>query len=70
MYIQESHRHKGLGAQILNHSINLARVLGYEKIRLDTVTKWHQPSNFTERKDSLKSMLIPSIQGLMSSFLN
>lgn len=39
MFIQECHRHKGLGKQLLNQSINLARELGYEKIRLDTVAK-------------------------------
>jgi len=39
MYIQSDHRHKGLGEQLLNHSINLARDLGYERIRLDTVEK-------------------------------
>jgi len=39
MYIQEDHRHQGLGEQLLNLAIYLARTLGYEKIRLDTVTK-------------------------------
>jgi putative acetyltransferase len=39
MFIQECHRHKGLGEQLLTQSINLARDLGYKKIRLDTVAK-------------------------------
>jgi len=54
MYIQEDHRHKGLGEQLLNQSINLARDLGYEKIRLDTVStmvsaiKLYRAKGFTE----------------------
>ena len=38
MYIQKSHRNKGLGEQLLNQSINLAKDLKYKKIRLDTVS--------------------------------
>lgn len=37
MYIQESHRHKGLGEQLLDLAIDLSRELDYKKIRLDTI---------------------------------
>jgi ribosomal protein S18 acetylase RimI-like enzyme len=37
MYIREHHRGKGLGQQLLDHALGLARELKYEKIRLDTL---------------------------------
>jgi putative acetyltransferase len=38
MYIREAHRGQGLGGQLLHLSIDLARELNYEKIRLDTIS--------------------------------
>jgi ribosomal protein S18 acetylase RimI-like enzyme len=37
MYIKPAQRHKGLGAQLLEEAVNLAKELGYKKIRLDTM---------------------------------
>ena len=37
MYIKREHRNKGLGARLLDLAIELAKELGYKKIRLDTV---------------------------------
>jgi GNAT superfamily N-acetyltransferase len=37
MFIQESHRDKGLGGELLRRAIQLSKDLGYEKIRLDTL---------------------------------
>ncbi|MEI6455677.1 MAG: GNAT family N-acetyltransferase [bacterium] len=38
MYIREAHRGQGLGERLLYLSIDLARELNYEKIRLDTIS--------------------------------
>jgi putative acetyltransferase len=37
MFIKESHRNKGLGKELIRKAIELAKDLGYEKIRLDTL---------------------------------
>ena len=54
MYIQPEHRGKGLGKQLLNKLIDLARKLQYERIWLDTLesletaTHLYRSSGFTE----------------------
>lgn len=37
MFIKESHRNKGLGAELLRRAIQLSKDLDYENIRLDTL---------------------------------
>jgi putative acetyltransferase len=37
MFIKEPHRNKGLGKELMRKTIKLAKDLGYEKIRLDTL---------------------------------
>jgi GNAT superfamily N-acetyltransferase len=37
MFIQESHRNKGLGKELMQKAVELAKDLGYNKIRLDTL---------------------------------
>jgi len=37
MYVREGHRGKGLGQQLLDRAVDLARELKYERIRLDTL---------------------------------
>lgn len=37
MYVKDSHRKKGLGKELLNRAIKLAKNLGYEIVRLDTL---------------------------------
>ena len=39
MYIQPAFQGQGLGRKLLSNSIDLARKLGYKKIRLDTLPK-------------------------------
>ena len=37
MYVQPGHQHKGIGKDLLEHSLELAKSLNYECIRLDTL---------------------------------
>ena len=37
MYIKEGHRNQGLGEQLLNLAVNLAKDLNYERLWLDTL---------------------------------
>jgi putative acetyltransferase len=37
MYVQPAHQHKGIGKHLLEQSLELAKTLNYECIRLDTL---------------------------------
>jgi GNAT superfamily N-acetyltransferase len=37
MFVKEPHRNKGLGKELMQQAIKLAKDLGYKKIRLDTL---------------------------------
>lgn len=41
MYVQSAYRGYQIGLRLLEHSIELARGLGYQKIRLDTLENMH-----------------------------
>ena len=37
MYVQEAYRGRGIGVELLKRSLQLAKALGYKKIKLDTL---------------------------------